>query len=124
MGPQGRASCFECAMNHPRDARSAIGGFRQIAGIADSTILRRVVFAQESDLVLEVDHVGPAAPLCTVHGFLPELFQFVESKDLLIEILANANVPRVLLADVEAEPIRPDRDTETDITVSEKNSFG
>ncbi len=119
---------IERLANQPDQARvpvkpddAAGPGARPRLAVGGSDLLR--VLAEEVDVSFEGQHLRFALPFGLLGGALPELEQLLEVQDVRVVIFADANVPGVFLAQVEAQGVRPDCDADADIAVAQQHAF-
>jgi len=78
---------------------------------------------EEIDVFLQVHHVGLALFFCFLASALPHLKQVGKREHFILGRLADANIPAVVLPDVDSKCIGPHHGADADVPISEQHSF-
>ena len=81
------------------------------------------VLTEKIDSRFEEGHLRLAAALGLLAGPVPEIEHFAERLDVGRMFFADANVPHVVLADVDAQGIRAHRDAYADVPIAEQEAL-
>jgi hypothetical protein len=81
------------------------------------------VLADEIDIGFQERHLRLALTFGLLARSFPEFEDFLEGLDVGGVLFADADVPGVVLADVDSHRIRPNRDADTDVAISQQKSL-
>ena len=81
------------------------------------------VVGKESDVRLQEQHVWVTQSFRFFACPLPELQEVLEGKNALRDVLADTDIPAIILSDMKAERVRPDHRTNTHVPVAKQHAF-
>jgi hypothetical protein len=81
------------------------------------------ILLEKVDIRFQEGHLRLALALRLLARPFPEVQHLLKGLDVGGVLFADADVPRVVLADVYAQRVRPHRDADADVAVTQQQSF-